>query len=374
MKIFLDLRTMRKKMTGVGVASQLLLKAMIQYGTDHEFYCLFLKGEKPDESFPLNFNILETDADYEKHPSGEWWLNFTLPKMLKQLKIDILHGTFFLIPWHKTPFRKVVAIHDLISYVYPGGYPFGFRNYIKWAIRFSARFADRIIVPSENTKNDLQSILGVKEGKINIAPLYFFDFYKPFSEDEKSHQRKVLNLPRNYILNIGTLEPRKNQITLIRAFEMLKRKTNSTHKLILIGQEGFKSNEILAEREKSPYSNDIIHFKHKTMSEMIFCYACADLFVFPSYYEGFGLPVLEAMACGVPVVTTKTSSLPEVAGQAGIYYSSPYSAENLAEVMMELLSDPQRLKSLRKKSLDQSSQFSCERTAKLLLSCYEGLE
>jgi glycosyltransferase involved in cell wall biosynthesis len=358
-------------MTGVGTASLLLLKALIQHGSGHEFHCLFLKGEKPDDPYPSNFIPRETEADYEKHPSGEWWLNFTLPEMLNRLKIDILHGTSFLIPWRKSRFCKVVTIHDLISYKYPEGYPFAFRNYIKSAIRFSARSADRIVASSENTRKDLQKLLNIDEKKISVVPYYTFPLFRPLSPVEKADQCKLLNLPEKFILNVGTLEPRKNQITLIRAFEILKRKTKAPHKLILIGQEGYKSNEILAEKERSPYSGEMHHIKNKTLSEMAPYYACADLFVFPSCYEGFGLPVLEAMSCGAPIVANKISSLPEVAGEAGNYYFPPESAENLADIMMELVLNPQRLESFRKKSLDQASRFSCEHTAKLLLNCYE---
>ncbi|MBN1903457.1 glycosyltransferase family 4 protein [Candidatus Sumerlaeota bacterium] len=371
MRIFLDLRTIRKNMTGVGAASLLLLKALIQRASNHEFHCLFLKGEKPPTPLPPNFFPLETDVDYEKHPSGEWWLHFTLPDMLKRLKIDVLHGTAFLIPWRKTSFRKIVTIHDIISYKYPEGYPLAFRHYLKCVTRFSAHYADRIIASSENTRRDLQERLGIRGDKIDIAPCYSFDFFKLVSEDEKAAQRKALNLPEKFMLYVGTLEKRKNQITLIKAFEIFKKRTGLPYKLVLIGRAGYKSDEILSEKEKSPYAGDIDYPDIEIPQEIQPYYSCAEFFVFPSFYEGFGMPVLEAMASGTPVIAAKTSSVPEVLGEAGMYYFPPDSAENLANIMMELALNPYRLESLRKKSLEQAAKFSSKRTAQALLSSYE---
>lgn len=313
---------------------------------------------------------METTSDYEKHPAGEWWMNITLPRIMKREKAEMFHGPFFLVPWRKTRFKKIVTIHDLIGFKFPETYSFKFRHYIRYAIKASARAADRIIVPSAQTKKDLMEITGQARNKIHVLPYYALPFFKPFSDKEIQISRKSLSLPERFILCVGTLEPRKNQIALIKAFEILKKGSGLPHKLVLIGSVGYKGKEVLRAIENSDFKRDIIHFSNKHLRELTPFYNLAELFVFPSYYEGFGLPVLEAMACGAPVVCSDAASLPEVAGDAAVFVP-PDSPEALAKALEELLKNTEKLGDLKKKSLERARFFSEEKMAKNLCLIYE---
>jgi len=370
LKIILDLRCIRSGMTGIGISALQMVSALAKSRCGHQLTGLFLKGCVPEEIRQSGIEILEVSVDHEHHPMGEFWLNFSLPRLLSSRGADVFHGTAFLIPWVKTPFRKIVTIHDLIAYKFPETYPWGFRKYIKLVTRFSAHHADRIIVPSENTGHDLQAILGVSADKIDVVPHYAPSAFRALNGGEKEVQRTALALPDKFILNVGTLEPRKNQIALIEAFEIIRRKTSLPHHLILAGREGYRAGEILDKINRSPCAKYIHYFPELDDERLSMFYALADVFVFPSRYDGFGLPVLEAMASGTPVIVAETSSLPEVVGDAGIFIP-PDSTGEIAKRIISLLSDKKRLSEFRERGIARAALFTPERTASLILSSYE---
>ena len=357
-------------MTGVGVAAQLLLKALAGRMDALSITGLFLKGCIPEDLQSLPIKAIETLIDYEHHPTGEWWLNFSLPKIVRDSRADIFHGASFLVPWRKTSFRKIVTIHDLIAFHYPETYPFKFRHYVRWITRLSLRSADRIIVPSTHTKEDVTNYFNIGEAKIDVVPHYPHPRFRPFTPDEADSRRRALGLPEEYILCVGTLEKRKNQDALLKAYEILKKRTPIPHKLLLIGPPAHDSEPLLRMMKDSPVAGDILHWGWKKIESLDAIYACAGLFVLPSFYEGFGLPVLEAMASGIPVICSNASSLPEVAGDAAKIIS-PDSPEEISDAMEDILTHQDRLMTLREKGLLRASEFTSERTAFLVLASYE---
>ena len=369
-KVFLDLRSIRPNMTGVGVAARLLMMALAERKQALTLTGIFLKGCLPGDLQSLPVKALETPVDYEHHPTGEWWLNFSLPQIVRDSQADIFHGASFLVPWRKTSFRKIVTIHDLIAFHCPETYPFKFRHYIRWITRLSLRSADRIIVPSTHTKEDVINYFNIGEEKIDVVPHYTHPRFRPFAPEEAVYHRRALGLPEPYILCVGTLEKRKNHVALLKAYEILKKRTQILHKLLLIGPSAHDSESLLRLIKESPVASDIIHWGWKKIESLDAIYACADLFVLPSFYEGFGLPVLEAMASGVPVICSNTTSLPEVVGDAGRIVS-PDSPTDLADAMEDVLTHQDRLKILREKGLLRASEFTAERTASLVLSSYD---
>jgi glycosyltransferase involved in cell wall biosynthesis len=173
-------------------------------------------------------------------------------------------------------------------------------------------------------------------------------------------------------LFVSTIEPRKNIIALISAFNQLKQKHKIDQHLILIGQKGWKYEKIFAEIERSPWKDHIHHLNYLSDEEVALFYSKADVFVYPSHYEGFGLPVLEAMTLGAPVVTSHTSSLPEVAGDAALLID-PNDASHLAEAMLRVISDSQLRQELIEKGKNRSKLFSWEKTAQATLQVYRDL-
>lgn len=355
-------------MTGVGEAAFLIWEALVKHGNPVELMGLLLD---PSVQHTLSTNgasiIKVPDSDYERHPGGEFWLNSSLPGIVKNSGASLFHGTGFRVPWLPTSFKKVVTIYDLIAFRMPDAYPASFRHYIRWVTHFSAKAAHRIIVPSENTRCDVVEFLKVDSEKIDIAPLYASPVYSPLEPDSEE-KNPLPGLPEKFILCVGTLDRRKNQLALIRAFELLK-DSGAPHQLYLVGHQGHGGEEVMKAIEKSRQTHEIIFVERLSREELRHLYSKADLFVFPSLYEGFGLPVLEAMSCGAPVLCSNAASLPEVGGDAAEYFD-PNSPGELSEKMRRLLDNGVALNIMRKNGLDRAAEFTAERCARAHLECY----
>jgi len=179
-----------------------------------------------------------------------------------------------------------------------------------------------------------------------------------------------MKLPSKMILNVGTLEPRKNVVTLLRAFKELRGKGFDDYKLVIVGDKGWLYSQIFKEVEHSDLKQDILFLGVVMDEELPLLYNCADIFVYPSLYEGFGLPPLEAMACGIPVITSNISSLPEVIGDAGIMVD-PTDVTSLCENMYNLLKDRELWYHMSNRGLERSKLFSWDNTAKKILDIYD---
>ena len=229
--------------------------------------------------------------------------------------------------------------------------------------------ADKIIAISHHTKNDIIQHFKIPEDKIKVIHLAANKNYKPLQGDKinKIKQKYDLNCP--FILYVGGLAPNKNVKRLIQAFYKLK-KQGINHKLILTGVKRWKYKSIFETIEKLNLQKDVIFTGYVPDEDLPALYNAADLFVYPSLYEGFGLPPLEAMACGTPVITSNTSSLPEVVGDAGIMVN-PYDVDELANKMYEVLTNDGLGEELSKKGLERAKLFSWKKCAEEHLKVYE---
>jgi glycosyltransferase involved in cell wall biosynthesis len=280
---------------------------------------------------------------------------------------DIFHGTNYTVfPCRKS--RKVMTIYDLTFIKYPqftdsvvARYGDRVRRCLKWT--------DLVLTISESSKRDIVEYLGFPADRIVVTPLasrYELD-YKP-----QIDQNIGYDLGQPYILFVSTIEPRKNIVGLIDAFDELKRKQNIPHNLVLVGQKGWRYEAIFERIERSPYRDNIYHLNYLSNDAVAMLYRQAELFIYPSHYEGFGLPVLEAMTLGTPVICSDNSSLPEVAGDAALYVSCEDST-GMAEAMARIIGDSQLRQSLIDRGRQQAAQFSWDRTAKETLQAYRTL-
>jgi glycosyltransferase involved in cell wall biosynthesis len=377
MRILFDARTVRPTRTGVGIYAYNLLHHLAALLSPDDHLCaLFLRGNVPPElsahknpACAGNLEPIEVTQDYEHHPSAEIWENFSLISLARKLQIDLFHGPAFLIPWRRTPFRKVVTIHDLIAFRCPGNYPAPFQAYLKFIVRRSVKSADRVIADSNNTRDDLINLLSAPAEKIDVIPCGIAKPFRRLSDDERAQARRELarasglNLPEHYLLYVGSFEPRKNHALLLQAFQLLKRKDALPHHLILVGKGG----------SSRPPDARTLTIQYASPETLTLYYNCADLFVFPSLYEGFGLPLLEAMACGVPIIALATSSIPEVAGDSALLLPPNINAEALAAQILALLADEQKRQDLIQKGLARAKTFSWHATAQKILSIYTQL-
>ena len=301
----------------------------------------------------------------------------SLSRSIKELELDVLHLPSHMFP-QVSPFymnndvKKVLTVHDLIPFIITEKLPFFYKFWVS-TLKLIKNRPDFIITDSKNSKKDLIHYLKIPEEKIrviNLAPNKNFRFLINQSDvkDELKH-RYYIDFP--FLLYVGHVEIRKNITFLIRSYnQLLKKGINS--KLVIIGKPGYGFEEISQTVESLGISQHVIFLGYVPDDDMVKFYNAAELFVFPSLYEGFGLPPLEAMACGSPVITSNTSSLPEVVGNAG-FTLDPTDIHAFADAMYEILTNDSLRTEMHIKSLKQAKKFSWEKTADETWKLYDEI-
>lgn len=286
--------------------------------------------------------------------------------------VDLFHSTDGLCLAQKKG-KRIVTIFDLSPILFPRYHPLRRVMVYKVLLAYSARRADRVIVISENTKRDVMRHLDIPEEKIAVTPLAAGAAFRPIRE---AHVRLVLQrhglIYRHYWLCVGAMEPRKNLVHLVTAYELLRRRVPISMPLVLVGGTGWRNREIHRKIVASSWCQDIRLLGYVPEEELAALYGGAFAFLYPSLYEGFGLPPLEAMACGTPVITSNVSSLPEVVSDAAIMVE-PYDVDKLAETMYEVLNDEELRQKMSKKGLERAKMFSWEKTTSRTLQVYEEI-
>jgi glycosyltransferase involved in cell wall biosynthesis len=282
---------------------------------------------------------------------------------------DIYHGTNYAVyPCRRS--LRVMNIYDLSFIRYPDYVTAVVRTYTQ-RIKQCLTWTDLVITISESSKQDVVDYLGVSPERVWVTPLasrYAVDALNNLGEAKWPDG--LGDCP--YILFVSTLEPRKNVVRLIQAFDQLKATHRIEHRLVLVGQKGWQFDPIFEAIAASPWQHHICHLNYLSDAEVAYCYANADVFAYPSLYEGFGLPVLEAMTLGCPVVTANTSSLPEVAGDAALMID-PTSVEELAAALWQVIGDRTQRQTMIQQGYQQAAQFSWTHTAKATLAAYRSL-
>ncbi len=276
--------------------------------------------------------------------------------------LDLLHGLAFAAPL-LAPCPTVVTVHDLSFMRFPDAFRRGNRVYLTLFTRLSTRRAARVIAVSESTRRDVIALCGVAPEKVVTVHNGVDDAFCPADPAAVAAFRRAKGLPDRFILFLGTLEPRKNLGALLRAYAALRARTGErAPKLVIAGGKGWFYDRILTEVDVLGLADDVIFPGYVAADELPWWYRAAELFVYPSRFEGFGLPVLEAMACGTPVITTSSSSLPEVAGDAALLVD-PDDVPALSDAMERVVSDPDLQGALRAAGLQRAASFSWQRTA-----------
>ncbi|MHC5744435.1 MAG: glycosyltransferase family 4 protein [Nostoc sp.] len=285
---------------------------------------------------------------------------------------DILHGTNYSVyPCQNS--LNVMNIYDLTFIKYPNYIDSVVKTYTE-KVKRCLQWTDLVLTISESSKKDIIEYLEVDPKKVYVTPLASRYYPNYLSEEIAQRLEKEANydFSKPYILFVSTIEPRKNINTIITAFNFLKEKYKIEHQLILIGRKGWNYEPIFAAIENSPWANQIHHLNYLSNELVALFYSKADVFVYPSHYEGFGLPVLEAMTLGVPVISSNTSSIPEVTGDAAILVD-PNNPIQLGEAILKVISDSQLRQELINKGKARAKLFSWERTAKETLNAYRSI-
>ena len=294
-----------------------------------------------------------------------WEQALSLP-VLARLRPDLVHGMAFAVPllW---PGPSVVTIFDLSFLRYPERLTAGRRLYLRLITAASVRRARRVIAISESGKAEITRLLGVPAPRVDVALPGVSPHFRPLPRQEVEAFRARRGLPERIILYVGTLEPRKNLEMLIRAYARLPQRR--TVKLALVGGKGWQFERIFALIEALGLEEDVLTPGYVPADELPMWYNSAEVFVYPSVYEGFGLPLLEAMACGLPVVASNTTSLPEAVGPDGLLLP-PDDARAWTETLSGLLSDPAARSALAERGRQRARRFTWEQTARQVVASY----
>jgi len=366
MRIAIDLTPVPKQMTGVGKYAQGLVKSLAEYDRKNHYW-IFIKGNQYQDFDPNkdNFHIIHLSNILYNIPIRILWEQLVLPLYLYRKKIDILHSIHYTTPLI-TSCKCVITFHDMTFYLFPEKHTHVKRAFFHSFIPLSIKKATRLIAVSENTKSDIQERFDISLPKIDVIYETIDSIYHTLRDiDAILHIKKKYEIQDKFILYVGTLEPRKNVLRLIQAYNRLILENKINHQLVIAGKKGWSYQEIfnMVERLDSNVKKMVIFTGYVPEEELPLLYNAADLFVYPSLYEGFGIPPLEAMACGVPVIVSNVSSLPEVVGYAGILVD-PYNVEELCQTIYKVITEKDLREVLKKKGFQRAQEFSKEKLAK----------
>jgi len=294
------------------------------------------------------------------------------PRLLRQMNAGLYHGLGFVAPL-RPPCPTVVSVMDLSFITQPQAHKRFNRAYLSWLCRASCRRAKRVIAISEWTKRDIVQHFGVPADRVDVTPLGVnHEHFKPASQETIAAFKQQHNIGESAVFYLGSVEPRKNLSRLVEAFALLNAQQPALNAQLFIGGNlAWKYDEVLAGIQQRGLSEHVKLIGRVSDDDLPKWYSACALMAYPSLYEGFGLPPLEAMACGAPVVTSNVTSLPEVVGDAGITVD-PTDVPALAEAMSRVLCDAGLRNDLRLKSLQRAAQFTWQRTAVLTIECYRN--
>lgn len=291
------------------------------------------------------------------------WEQLALPALAQRKKLDLLHATVNVMPIAVTC-PMVVTVHDLSFLRYPDSFPPVQRTYLRTQVRRSVLRAARVIAVSEATRQDLIKLFEVPANRVDVVYNGIDAAFHPAPDDQVALFRRQKGLPDRFVLHVGTLEPRKNLVRLVHAFDLVRRQTDHWPdlRLVLVGGKGWYYEEIFEAVQRLQLERNVLFTGFVADDELPWWYRAASVFAYPSLLEGFGLPVAEAMACGTPTVTSSLSSLPEIAGD-GALLVDPTSEEELAAALHRVLTNPNLARDLRERGLRQAARFSWSHTA-----------
>ncbi len=327
----------KDKLEGIGWFTYETMKRLTREHPEHRF--LFLFDREPDPEFLFSDNITPVRVwPPARHPYlWKYWFDQALPRVFRKYKPDLFISTDGFLSLN-THIPTLLVIHDLGFEHYPEHTPGIVSKYYRKFTPIYARKATRIVTVSEFSKRDIIQQYHIDPEKIDVAYNGAHEQYVPLPETEKKQVLQQYTNGKPYFLYVGSVHPRKNVQNLLLAYDALRRENTCDHKLLIVGRMAWKTEETRQVYENMQFKQDVVFAGHLQLEELTRVMASADAFVYPSLFEGFGIPVVEARYCGVPVITSNQSSLPEVGGPNAIYFD-PQQPEAITAAMQQFLAE-----------------------------------
>nr|WP_221451904.1 glycosyltransferase family 1 protein [Pedobacter sp. AK013] len=353
----------------MGNYSRSLIEHLAYQFPQHQYlvYAPKVKSSRQINAFFENENI-----ELKLPKNGPFlWRTLNILKDLSQDDCQIFHGLSHEIPLaiQHTRIKSIVTIHDLIFLRFPQYYKFIDRKLYEWKSKSACKRANKIIAISEKTKEDIIDLYGINPEKIEVIYQSCDDSFKtPFAKENLSRIKATYKLPEKYILNVGTIEERKNLKLAVQALKQV----NEEYKLVVIGKQTPYFKTVEKEIEKLGLKNRILFLKNIPFADLPGIYQMASVFVYPSFYEGFGIPIIEALYSGVPVVAATGSCLEEAGGPNSLYVS-PNDVAGFTKAINQILENPQLQKEMKEKGLEFVQKFNGPIVTQQLMDCYLSL-
>ncbi len=371
MHVVIDAQSLLEPLAGIGRCTSSMLKALARVDLRNQYYLYYGASFRQSRAALPHFDSPNFHKKLIRFPGRVFRL---LTEKLNVLPVgsllgnyDLYHGMNYHVP--RVAFPSIVNIYDLSYLLFPQYFTGKRLNDIRGKVASSIKRADRILTGSESTKADIVNFLKVPVERIEVIQFGVEEAFKPQGSEEAVSIRKKLSLPERFILFVGTIEPRKNIISLLRAYRKLGRVDIG---LVVAGGRGWLFEEIFREVDRLNLNGKVLFPGRVPETDLPALYSAASVFVYPSVYEGFGFPPLEAMACGTPVITSNTSSLPEIVGDAGILVN-PEDSDEIAEAIESVLDDDSKRDEMRTKGIERAKRFSWETCARETLRLYAEL-
>ena len=370
MKIAVNTRLLIKgKLGGIGWFTYQTLIRITRDHPEHHFYFIF--DRKWNEEYIFSDNVTPIKLGPQARHPILWyiWFMFSIPRFLKKYKPDLFLSPDGFIPL-KTSIPSLAVIHDINFFHLPQDFPFFIRNFhLKYFPAYAAR-AQRIATVSEYSKSDIAKSYKINLDKIDVVYNGSDLVFVPLSANQQKQVKKEYSDEKEFFVFIGSLVPRKNLYRILEAFEIFKQKTLLPHKLIIIGDKMFRYSRAMGMHNQMTFKDDVIFTGRIPREEIRKVLASSRALLFVSYFEGFGIPVLEAFRCKVPVIAGNKTSIPEICGDAALY-TNPFLVKDIANAMMEI----DKNESLRKKLITngrlRKEHFTWKKTAEKLWDCIE---